>query len=140
MSKLAILPVFNENTQPSYFLKSEYPQVNFSEFNEKRDHDIREKNTFENYSQIYIITAYTISSEESQYFCRFDIISPFEVNKHLKEFTKADFLKALNYHVKENEVYIKGKVLSFPNGLNIPLTYSDLDVDLIADNFLLLYK
>ena len=61
MTKLVILPTFDKNTQPTYHLKSEYPQTNFSEFNEKRDYDFEEKNSSENYSQITIITSYTVS-------------------------------------------------------------------------------
>ncbi|MFY7936777.1 MAG: hypothetical protein ACOVOQ_05335 [Flavobacterium sp.] len=55
MSKLVILPTVDKNTQPNYHLKSDYPQINFSEFNEKRDYDFEEKNSSENYSQITII-------------------------------------------------------------------------------------
>ena len=136
MSKLVISPIVDENTQPTYHLKSDYPEINFLEFNVKRDYDFEEKNSSENYSQIYIITAYTISVESSESFCRFDIVSPFEVNINAKDFTKDDFLKILNYHTKDVKEYLKGRVLNFPNGLEFPLTYVDLDVDLIADAFL----
>ena len=59
MSKLVILPTVDKNTQPTYHLKSDFPQINFSEFNEKRDYDFEEKNSSENYSQITIITSYS---------------------------------------------------------------------------------
>ncbi len=43
MSKLVVLPTVDNNTQPTYHLKSDYPQINFSEFNVKRDYDLEEK-------------------------------------------------------------------------------------------------
>lgn len=140
MSKLVILPVADENTQPTYHLKSDYSQINFSEFNVKRDYDFEEKNPSENYSQIYITTSYTISIDNSEHFCRFDIISPFEVNKQAKDFSKEEFLKLLDYHKKYVEKYIEDRVLNFPNGFKFSMTYKDLDVDLIADKFSSLYK
>ena len=140
MSKLVVLPTVDKNTQPTYHLKLDYPQINFSEFNEKRDYDFEEKNSSENYSQIYINTSYTVSVDNSEHFCRFDIVSPFEVNIHAKDFTKEDFLKVLDYHVKYVKEYAEDRVLTFPNGLNLSLTYVDLDVNLIADTFLSEYK
>ena len=73
MTKLVILPTVDKNTQPTYHLKSEYPQINFSEFNERRDYDFEEKNSSENYSQINVVTSYTVSVNNSEHFCRFDI-------------------------------------------------------------------
>ena len=125
MTKLVILPTFDKNTQPTYHLKSEYPQINFSEFNEKRDYDFEEKNSSENYSQITIITSYTVSVDSSEHFCRFDIQTPMEVNIHGKDFTKDNFAD---------------KVLTFPNGFEFPLVYRDLDVNLISDTFLSKYE
>ena len=140
MSKLVILPTIDKNTQPTYHLKSDYPQVNFSEFNEKRDYDFEEKNSSENYSQVTIITSYTVSVDDSEHFCRFDIRTPFEVNIHAKDFSKEDFLRLLDFHVIEIKNYLKNKVLTFPNGFELPLVYQDLDVNLISDTFLSVYK
>ena len=140
MSKLVILPTVDKNTQPTYHLKSDFPQINFSEFNEKRDYDFEEKNSSENYSQITIITSYTVSVDSSEYFCSFDIVSPFEVNIHVKDFTKDDFLKVLTYHENYVKEYVKDTVLTFPNGFEFPLVYRDLDVNLIADTFLSKYE
>ena len=139
MTKLVILPTVDKNTQPTYHLKSEYPQINFSEFNEKRDYDFEEKNSSENYSQITIITSYTVSVDSSEHFCRFDIQTPMEVNIHGKDFTKENFLQALGYHVNNSKEYFTDKILTFPNGFELPLAYEDLDVNLIADIFLSKY-
>ena len=140
MSKLVILPTVDKNTQPTYHLKSDFPQINFSEFNEKRDYDFEEKNSSENYSQVTAITSYTVSIDNSDYFCSFDIVSPFEVNIHAKDFTKEDFLKVLAYHANYVKEYVKDTVLTFPNGVSLSLTYVDMDVDLIADTFLSEYN
>ena len=139
MSKLVILPTVDKNTQPTYHLKSEYPQNNFSEFIEKRDYDFEEKNSSENYSQITIITSYTVSVDSLEHFCRFDIQTPMEVNIHGKDFTKENFLQALGYHVNNSKEYFTDKILTFPNGFELPLAYEDLDVNLIADIFLSKY-
>ena len=139
MSKLVILPTFDKNTQPTYHLKSDFPQINFSEFNEKRDYDFEEKNSSENYSQITIITSYTVSVDSLEHFCRFDIQTPMEVNIHGKDFTKDNFLQALDFHVNNSKDYFADKVLTFPNGFEFPLVYEDLDVNLIADTFLSKY-
>ena len=140
MANLIILPTVDKNTQPTYHLKSNYSQVDFSEFNEKRDYNFEEKNSSENYSQVTVITSYTVSVNNSEHFCRFDIVSPFEVNIHAKDFSKEDFLKVLTYHANYVKEYIKDRVLTFPNGVSLPLTYVDLDVDLIADTFLSEYN
>ena len=140
MAKLVILPTVDKNTQPTYHLKSDFPQTNFSEFNERRDYDFEEKNSSENYSQVTAVTSYTVSVNNSEHFCRFDIVSPFEVNIHAKDFSKEDFLKVLAYHANYVKEYIKDIVLTFPNGVCLPLTYVDLDVDLIADTFLSEYS
>lgn len=140
MTKLVILPTVDKNTQPTYHLKSDYPEINFSEFNEKRDYDFEEKNSSENYSQVSTITSYTVSVENSEHFCRFNIVTPFEVNIHGKDFSKDAFLRVLDFHVEEVRKYIKDRILTFPNGFTIPLTYSDLDTNLIADTFLSEYS
>ena len=140
MTKLVILPTFDKNTQPTYHLKSEYPQIDFSEFSEKRDYDFEEKNSSENYSQITIITSYTISVGNSEHFCRFDIQTPFEVNIHAKDYTKDNFLKLLDFHVENSKEYFTDKILTFPNGFELPLFYRDLDVNLITDTFLSKYE
>ena len=140
MSKLVILPTVVKNTQPNYHLKSDYPQIDFSEFNEKRDYDFEEKNSSENYSQITIITSYTISVDTSKHFCRFDIQTPFEVNVYTKYFSKEDFLRLLYFHVTNSKSYFENKVLTFPNGFKLPLVYQDLDVNLISDTFLSVNK
>ena len=139
MSKLVILPTVDKNTKPSYHLKSDYPKINFSEFGEKRDCDFEEKNSSENYSQITIITSYTVSVDNSEHFCRFDIQTPFEVNIHAKDFSKEDFLRLLDFHVNNSKVYFEDKVLTFPNGFEVSLVYRDLDVNLIADTLLSKY-
>lgn len=139
MTKLVILPTFDKNTQPTYHLKSEYPQINFSGFNEKRDYDFEEKNSSENYSQITVITSYTVSVDSSEHFCRFDIQTPMEVNINGKDFTKDNFLQALDFHVNNSKDYFADKVLTFPNGFEFPLVYEDLDVNLIADTLLSKY-
>lgn len=133
MSKLVILPAVDKNTQPTYHLKSDYPEINFSEFNEKRAYDFEEKNSSENYSQIAAVTSYTVSVDNSEYFCRFDVVTPMEVNIHTKDFTKENFLQAFDYHIKNAKEYIKDRVLTFPNGVTLPLTYVDLDTNLYPD-------
>ena len=140
MAKLVILPTVDKNTQPNYHLKSDYPEINFSEFNEKRDYDFEEKNSSENYSQVSTITSYTVSVENSEHFCRFDIVTPFEVNVHGKDFSKDDFLRLLGFHTSNGKNYFKDRVLTFPNGFILPLTYEDLDVNLMADTFLSEYS
>jgi hypothetical protein len=140
MSKLVILPTVYKNTQPTYHLKLDYPKINFSEFNEKSDYDFEEKKSSEKYSQVSAITSYTISIEGSEHFCRFDIVTPFEVNIHAKDFTKDSFLRLLDFHVTNSKNYLNDKVLTFPNGISLPLTYVDLDVNLIADTFLSEYR
>ena len=140
MSKLVILPTVVKNTQPNYHLKSDYPQIDFSEFNEKRDYNFEEKNSSENYSQVTVITSYTVSVDNSEHFCRFDIQTPFEVNIHTKDFSKEDFLRLLDFHVTNSKSYFDNRVLTFPNGVELPLVYRDLDVNLISDTFLSVYK
>ena len=140
MSKLVILPTVVKNTQPNYHLKSDYPQIDFSEFNEKRDYNFEEKNSSENYSQVTVITSYIVSVDNSEHFCRFDIQTPFEVNNHAKDFSKEDFLRLLDFHVTNSKSYFKNKVLTFPNGFELSLVYQDLDVNLISDTFLSVYK
>jgi hypothetical protein len=140
MAKLVILPTVDKNTQPTYHLKSDYPQINFLEFNEKRDYYFEEKNSSENYSQITTITSYTVSIDNLEHFCRFDIVTPMEVNIHSKDFTKENFLQALDYHVNNSKEYFTDKILTFPNGFELPLVYEDLDVNLIADTFLSKYE
>lgn len=140
MAKLIVSPTVDKNTQPTYHLKSDFPQIDFSQFNERRDYNFEEENSSENYSQITIITSYTVSTNDSEHFCRFDIVTPFEVNTHVKDFSKDDFLRLLDFHVEEVKKYIKGRILTFPNGFTLPLTYSDLDVNLIADTFLSVYN
>ncbi|RTY71165.1 hypothetical protein [Flavobacterium sp. LB2P53] len=140
MAKLVILPTVDKNTQPTYHLKLDFPQINFSEFYEKRDYDFEEKNSSENYSQVTTVTYYTVSVDNSEHFCRFDIQTPMEVNIHGKNFTKENFLQALDYHINNSKSYFKNKVLTFPNGVILTLTYVDLNVDLIADTFLSEYS
>ena len=62
-----------------------------------------------------------------------------EVNIHGKDFTKENFLQALGYHVNNSKEYFTDKILTFPNGFELPLAYEDLDVNLIADIFLSKY-
>ena len=62
-----------------------------------------------------------------------------EVNIHGKDFTKDNFLQALDFHVNNSKDYFADKVLTFPNGFEFPLVYEDLDVNLIADTFLSKY-
>ena len=62
------------------------------------------------------------------------------MNIHAKDFTKDDFLKVLTYHENYVKEYVKDTVLTFPNGVSLPLTYVDMDVDLIADTFLSEYS
>lgn len=140
MAKLVILPTVDKNTQPTYHLKSDYPQINFLEFNEKRDYDFEEKNSSENYSQITIITSYTVSVDDSEHFCHFDIQTPFEVNIHAKDFSKEDFLRLLDFHVNNTKDYFEEKVLTFPNGFELPLVYRDLDDDFLYELFISAYK
>lgn len=139
MAKLVILPTVDKNTQPTYHLKYDYPEINFSQFGEKRAYDFEEKNSSENYSQITTITSYTVSIDNSEHFCRFDIVTPMEVNIHAKDFTKENFLQSLDYHINNSKEYLTDKILTFPNGFKLPLVYEDLDVNLIADTFLSKY-
>ena len=62
-----------------------------------------------------------------------------EVNIHGKDFTKDNFLQALDFHVNNSKDYLADKILTFPNGFEFPLVYRDLDVNLIADTFLSKY-
>lgn len=135
MSKTVVLiPIHAEYAHPSYHLKSEYSEINFSEFNEKRNCDIREKETNDgNYHKVSLVTEYTVSLDESDYFCRFDIISPFESNKSKNDFTKEDFEKALNFHVNDVKDYINSLELDFPDGIKHNLNFQSMDTQKLSE-------
>lgn len=135
MSKLIILPTADKNNEPTYHLKSEYSEIDFSKFDEKRDYDFEEKNPSENYAQIYITTSYTISVDNSEHFCRLDIISPFEVNKHVKDFSEENFKQVLEYHIRYVKEFIDDKILTFPNSFRLELKYKEIDVENVSEIF-----
>jgi len=134
---LIAMPTVAKHSHPSYHLKSEFPTLDFSEFNVRRDFSFEQKySEDENYAQTSVITTYAVSVEESMYYCEFTIETPFETNKHTKLFTKEDFENLLNFHNADCKDFVDDKALVFPEGIPLVLKYQDIKVGKISESFL----
>jgi hypothetical protein len=116
-SKFIFLPTFTKKSDITFHKKSDYPKIDF-DFTEKVNYSYQFKETpNSSLHQIFIRSEYTWTSEETNLFCRFDIVSPFEINKYVIDLSKDDFNELAKIHIENCKEVFDFSNITFPDGL-----------------------
>jgi len=120
-NRFVCMPTIVKTSDITFHKKSEYPNINFDNQEQIAYSYFFKETPNSNLHQITIISEYTYTSKYSDYFCRFDIHSPFEINKYINDLTKEDFDKLSKYHIQNTQQTINIETLDFPDSVSIQI-------------------
>ena len=92
-NRFVCIPTIVKTSDITLHKKSENPNAKFNDDEQIAYSYFFKETPNSNFHQITIISEYTYTSKGSDYFYRFDIHSPFEINKYINDLTKEDFDK-----------------------------------------------
>lgn len=130
--KFIFLPTFVKKSDVTFHKKEDYKNVDYN-FTERTQYSYEFKETHNsNLHQVFIKSEYTFTTEETDYFCRFDIISPFEINRYVIDLNKEHFQELAEVHIQNTKEEFNLNIITFPDGYNLQTENDNVNSEYIA--------